>query len=234
MKKINLILAGISLFMACNKEEKTTKNSIQSENSGIILNIENESDFEQIVVGKQTNTNYSIDTVTFDVIITDRQTNEIIYDDTFQNLGDSLGLDPGSYNIEVSNNVPTGFSNAIKYHDSKNFSINPNTYTNETINLEIKSFQLTLNYSDNFKNRFTDYEALLYELDYSHSNGWIIVDSNEIDASKPYYFNERAIEFIVSIKAEDIVFEKSEYLNAGVNAIYNICLLYTSPSPRDA
>jgi len=221
MKKINLILLGFVLMLACNNEDDEPKpNASQSNGSGVVLRIEKEQDFEQIIVGKVTSDSSSTDTDTFNVIIENSESGDIVYNDTYHNLEDTLSLEPGTYSLTISNDVPVGFSNKIKYTGTNNFSISPNEYVNENIWLSIRSFQITMNYSDNFKNKFTNYEAFINETD---SFTDTLVNSTKIDATKPYYYNNNfRIDYTLEINADNINYQNEMYFSRGSNYIFNV------------
>ncbi len=115
----------------------------------------------------------------FKVTIFNSTHQEVISFEREADMPDEIELDPGQYYVTASsdNNLPAAFDNPYYYGESDAFSITPGELTSVSVNCELANTMVSIVYSDNVKNNYTDYNTTV-----SSSAGSLLFASSETRA----------------------------------------------------
>jgi len=84
------------------------------------------------------------------------------FEDASDITGD-ISLDPGEYYVEAhsDNFMPAAFENPYYFGRSENFVLEREEYRTVTVNCELANCAVSVSYSDNIKNNFSDYYTVV-------------------------------------------------------------------------
>jgi hypothetical protein len=170
-KSILPILFLLFLLVSCEKEEAhfdKPKGSLVV-NIGLFISI-NEID-------KSLKSTSAVED--FKVVIFSASHQEVLSFDREADMPDEIELEPGQYYVTASsdNNLPAAFDNPYYFGESEVFSIIPGELTSVSINCELANTMVSIVYTDNVRNNYTDYTTTV-----SSSAGSLVYSSTETRA----------------------------------------------------
>jgi hypothetical protein len=115
----------------------------------------------------------------FKVIIFNSSSETILEYARASEMPDEIELEAGEYYVVVhsDNNTPAAFENPFYYGESGLFSINPNEQKSVVVNCELANTMVSIVYSDNVKNTFSNYITTV-----SSSSGTLVYSKEETRA----------------------------------------------------
>jgi hypothetical protein len=118
----------------------------------------------------------------FKVIIYNTADQEVVAYDKASELPAEIRLETGSYYVTASsdNNLPAAFENPYYFGRSDTFAITAGGHQSVVVNCELSNTVVTVTYSDQVKNNFSDYSTTV-----SSSAGFLVFGKTE---TRPGYF----------------------------------------------
>ncbi|MBN1145413.1 MAG: DUF4493 domain-containing protein [Bacteroidales bacterium] len=115
----------------------------------------------------------------FKVIIFNASHQEVLSFEREADMPGEIELEPGQYYVTASseNNLPAAFDNPFYYGESNVFSITPGELTSVSVNCELANTMVSIVYTDNVRNNYTDYYTTI-----SSSAGSLLYSGSETRA----------------------------------------------------
>jgi hypothetical protein len=147
----------------------------------------------------------------FKVVIYNTDDQEVLAFDKASEIPAEIRLETGSYYVTASsdNNIPAAFDNPFYFGRSDTFTIIPGGQQSVVVNCELSNTVVTVIYSDQVKNNFSDYSTTI-----SSSAGSLEFNRTE---TRPGYFQplDLSIRAVLTWQKPDGTFE-SKTLNGSI------------------